>query len=350
MPAPVDSNACAVTLITDVTSARDGHTQEAVEMTIEYEHAPIGLTTSGEPVWAARGAAIEFAVGDDDGRPDDELFNGADDDDDEDDDDSDEDERPAVRTRKRTTSGDDDSNDWTPPDRESWERMQTALKRANGEAGKRRRFGKLMDRLGIDDPEAWLSERGIDPATGLPYGGDVVDPRDDTEDDGYEREDDVRRRGDRDERDERTRDRELTRQVRTAEQRGRTAERDRLMPALLESSARLALREAGFSGNKSQLDRMLRTIDPRDLEVDVTADDVELVGIDEEVERLKEDFPEFFRTEEPPARRRAAANGRTASNGGRPRGAREVDGGNRGRQPAAPRGWKEQAVAQMMNR
>src|ERR1044072_6536917 len=80
----------------------------------------------------------------------------------------------------------------------------------------------------------------------------------------------------------RGRDGELTRKMRTAEQRGRTAERDRLMPALLESSARLALREAGFSGNKAQLDRMLRSIDPRDPEGDIDADEIASVGMDEE--------------------------------------------------------------------
>jgi hypothetical protein len=102
------------------------------------------------------------------------------------------------------------------------------------------------------------------------------------------------------------------------------------------------------------LARILRTVDPRSLDVEYDDDSFELVGMDDEIERLKEDFPQFFADEddEPPARRRAAGNGRATAAGtrtaGRPRGAREVDGGNRGRQPAAPRGWKEQIAAQMM--
>jgi hypothetical protein len=328
----------------DVTS-RPRRAQQEVEMTIEQQHLPIGWTTSGEPVWAARGAAggIQIAVGDDDGTPDDDLFDD-DEDGDEPDEDDDEDEAPAARKRRRQRDDEDDDGDtdWTPPTREAFRRMEEALKKANGEAGKRRRFGKLMDRLGIDDPEAWLTQRGINPEDGLPYGDDVVDPRDDVDEDFQE---DDRRR-------DRNRDREIARAVRTAEQRGRNTTRDELMPVIMELTARDQLREAGFSGTKAQMARMLRSIDPNDLDVEVDSDGFELVGMDDEIERLREEFPQLFGdAEEEPRRRRTgrAAPGGNRTTATRTRGARDVDGGNRGRQPAAPRGWAAQAVDQLMN-
>lgn len=324
-------------------------------MTIEHIHLPIGLTTSGEPVWALRGAAIDFAVGDDDGE-DPRFGDEGDDLDDDDDDEPDEDEDPRARRSatargQRRPAGDDKPTDWTPPDREAWERVTEALKKANGEASKRRRVGKTLERLGIDDLETWLMDRGLDPETGMPYGDDVVDPDDDQgrDGDGYEREPEEPRRTDRD---GKLRDREVVRKVRSAEQRGRAAERDRLMVPLMETTARLELREAGFRGTKPQLDRMLASINPRNLELDADDDGYELLGIDEEVERLREDFPQFFKgddddedEDEKPARKR-----RTAAPTSRARGAREVDGGNRGRQTAKPVRWEEQMVDRMFKR
>jgi hypothetical protein len=325
-------------------------------MTSEEKTLPIGWTTSGQPVWALRGAAIEFAVGDDEG-DDPEFDDEQDEDDDEQDDEQDDDEdtrkrQTSPRARRSRTGGNDgdDDGDFVPPTREAWERVQSALKRANGEAGKRRRVGKVMDRLGIDDLETWMTQRGLDPESGEPFGSDVVSPDDEADDDGYQERE--RERDDR--RDSRSRDRETARQIRTAEQRGRAAERDRLIPALMEQSARLALRDAGFSGTKQQLDRMLRSIDPRDLDFDDDEGSFELLGMDEEIERLQDDFPDYFgggRDEDERPRRRGtkSATSRTATTS-RARGARDVDGGsNRGRQPSAPRGWAEQAVEQMMN-
>jgi hypothetical protein len=123
------------------------------------------------------------------------------------------------------------------------------------------------------------------------------------------------------------------------------------MPLLMQTTASLQLRDAGFTGNPAQLSRMLRTIDPRDLDIDDDGDGFELVGMDDEIERLKEDFPQFFADADEelrPRRRASATTARGATS--RTRGAKDVDGGNRGRQPAKPKGWAEQAVDQMMNR
>lgn len=321
---------------------------------------PVGYTPGGTPVYPAQGGrsggGVEFSVRDDDGSPD---FDDDDDDEDGRDEDDDEDEQDDEPPRKRTRRGQqpadgDGDTDWTPPDREAWERVQDALRRANGEAGRRRRVGKVMSRLGIEDLERWMTERGIDPETGIPYGSDVVDP--DDEGDGYgpdgdfEREDDSRQRRREESHDTRRSDRDLVRQIRTAEQRGRDREREVLMPALAEVTARLALRDAGFTGNAKQLDRMLRSIDPADLDLDSDGDGFELVGMDEAIAQLRDDFPQFFgdEEEERPRRRAARSSGGTGT-GTRSRGARDVDGGNRGRQPAAPKGWKEIIAQQMID-
>jgi len=318
---------------------------------------PFALTTGGQPVWHARGAApgsgIQFAVGDDDGTPDDDLFDDDRDDDEGDDDEDEEDEKPAARKRTTRRGGQqqddaaDGETDWTPPTREAFDRVQEALKKANREAARGRRANKVMNSLGIDDLSSWLADRGIDPETGLPYGTDVVDPRDEEgdgrgDDGDYEREDDARRRRDE--------DRQTVRKIRAAEERGRTAVREELTPLIMEIAARSELREAGFTGTKAQMERMLRTLDVRTLDLDYDSEGFEVVGMDEEIERLKEDFPQFFAEDEEPAprrRRSAAAPERAAT--GRARGAREVDGGNRGRQPAKAKGWREQLADQMMN-
>ena len=312
---------------------------------------PVGWTSGGTPVYAAQGGrgggGIQFAVGDDDGADpefDDEHDDAEDDDEDE----------PAARGRQRRTTqgdGDDGDEDWTPPDRNSYERLTSALKRANSEAGKRRRVGKVMDRLGISDLDTWLTERGIDPTTGQPYGSDVVDPGDADDEpagrraDDYEREEDVRPRRDDDERTARQRDRQTARQILTAEQRGRAAARDELMPAMAELAARTAMRDAGFTGTPQQLEKMLRTIDPDTIEFDFDGGSFELVGIEEAIEELRTDFPERFE-----ARTNGRAARRTTANGRATRGAREVDGGDRGRQPRKALGWAEQMVAQMERR
>lgn len=312
---------------------------------------PLGWTTGGTPVYPAQGGrgnggGIDFIVGDDDG-PDPEFDDDRDEDDDEDDEQDDD-----PRARRRPARRDDGEGDeWTPPDRDSYERLTTALKRANSEAGRRRRVGKEMERLGITDLSTWLTERGIDPATGHPFGNDVVSPGDGdldeqpdgrrrrTDEYGYEREPEPRD----DDRTARQRDREVARQVLTAEQRGRAAARDELMPVLAEYAARTALRDAGFTGTKAQLERALRSIDPGTLDLDLDGDSFELVGIDEAIEELRNDLPGFF--EDRGEHRTTRPGGRTS------RGARDVDGGDRGRQRAKPQQtWAEKMAEQMARR
>jgi hypothetical protein len=323
---------------------------------VHSPYTPISYTVLGVPVYSAQGGrsggGIQFIVGDDEGA-DPDFDDERDDDDDDDDDDAGQDDEPAARrtTRRRgqreddEADGDDDGDtDWTPPTREAWERVNGALKRANGEAGKRRRIGKVADKLGIDDFATWLTERGIDPDTGRPYGNDVVDP-DDSADQGDEPDERTRD----DERARRQRDKEHARALLTAEKRGEQKAREQLMPVLAEHAARLALRDAGFSGDDRQLRRIMRTIDPDELDLDLDGDSFELVGIEEAVIQLQEDFPELFE-ERKPARRRSAAAATTRGTARATRGARDVDGGGRGRQQSAPKTWQDKILAQMVDR
>jgi hypothetical protein len=306
---------------------------------------PLAWTAGGQPIYPAQGGrgggGIDFAVGDDDGE--DPEF---DDERDGDEDDEDDDDEPAARRGRRSLDDDSDDGeddpDWEPPTRESWERVQSALKRANSEAGKRRRVGKTMEKLGIDDLGTWLTSRGIDPETGEPFGGDVVGSDDAEEYDDFE---EPRRRDD--DRDARQRDRQTARQILAAEQRGRAAARDEVMPILAEYAARTALRDAGFVGTSKQLERALRSIDPSTLDLEMDGESFELLGIEEAIAELQDDLPDLF-TAPASTRRSTSRTGTSRAATSRTRGgAREVDGGERGRQPKQPLSWKEKMVAQM---
>lgn len=270
--------------------------------------------------------------------------------DDEDDDDLDDDEQ------------DDDGDEWTPPTRQQFEKVEAALTKANREAAKRRTVGKAMDKFGIDGPEAFtdfLLSRGIDPETGNRLVGDDEDPdeqygEEETGDDGK-----TKRRG-------RTRE-EVARDLKRAEQRGRAAAEEELKPGIALFAADSALRAAGFdtssdpSGRK--LTRALKLLDPDEFEIYLDDNGWPMVsGVDEQVKALQEDYPEWFRQprstrrvgdtdrrdryesddeDDRPVRRRRAPSG----------GSRQVDGGER-RRSAAPKkkGWLEQLNQRMEGR
>lgn len=290
---------------------------------------------NGTPVYPIQGGrsggGIQIFAGDDDGTPDDDLLDDADEDaDDADDEDDEPDEEEDERPARRRKSGDSD---------DAMVRMEAALRKANSEAAKYRRAGKTMARLGIDDLQTWLTERGIDPETGLPFGDDVVDP-DDTSD-GAEEELFTYDRDSR--RDTAKRDRETTRAIRAAEKRAESRAMEKLVPILAQTAATNALREAGFSGTPAQMDRILRMIDPNDLDVVIDEDTFEIDGLDEAIAGLRDDFPKLFEDEERPTRRRTVTKSTPAR---RASGARDVDGGERGRPAKKTGGWVDQVVAQ----
>jgi hypothetical protein len=318
---------------------------------------------NGTPIYPLQGGrsgggGVRIAVGDDDGSPDDDLL-----DDDYDEDDADEDEpdeeqelpasmRGKPKTKAKPTKAarrpaddeddepEDDDEDETPG---AIRRMEEALSKANKTAARYRRAGKAMERLGIDDLATWITERGIDPETGRPFGSDIVDPEDgDDTDDSLFDEPEVEKPT---RRDAAKQDRETIRTIRAAEKRAEAKVRAELIPILAQVSATSALREAGFKGDQKKMDKILRLIDPNDLDVITDDGEFEIEGLDDAIAGIRDDFPELFRSDdEPPARRRTAAKSAPAR---RVSGARDVDGDGRGRQPRKQGGWMDQIVARM---
>ena len=279
---------------------------------------PIGHTAFG-PIFHAqggRGSQIEFVVGDDEGA--DPEF---DDEDDDDEDDDDEDEEPRSRRRAQARDDLDDPDDdaeWTPPTREQWKRMEEAVTRNNHELRKRRVIGKQLNKLGIDpdtELEDWLRERGIDPDTGQRLDGKMAanghKPAEGDEDDDAE----VDQKSPRDHK----------QALRQAEQRGAARAEMRYKSAVTVVLAENALRAAGWSGDNLGL--ALKLIDPEEIELDFDEGELVVEGIDEQIETIRSEFPQWFRPKTPRARRA---------------GTRDVAGGNRGQAPAKPQTWQQQ--------
>jgi hypothetical protein len=70
---------------------------------------------------------------------------------------------------------------------------------------------------------------------------------------------------------------------------------------LVKAAARAALSEAGLGGST---DRVLRLLDLEALSVD---DDGDVIGLDGEVARVKDEYPEFFQADKPKSRVRPTA-------------------------------------------
>lgn len=314
---------------------------------------------NGTPIYPLQGGrsggSVRIAVGDDDGTPDDDLLDEDDDEGDEDDEEDDRDELPASMRGKakpkakatRRPAADEDDDEADEDDDEDGtpgaiKRMEAALQKANKTAARYRRAGKAMERLGIDDFATWITERGIDPETGRPFGSDVVDPEDEAdESDLFEEERPARR-------DPKATDKETTRAIRAAEKRAEARVRAELVPILAQVSATNALRNAGFKGSEAKMERMLRLIDPDDLDIVVEDGTFEIEGLDDAVATLKDDFPELFPDAEP-VRTRTTGAGRTRPAARRVSGARDVDGDGRGRaaKKTGQGGWLEQMAARM---
>lgn len=175
-----------------------------------------------------------------------------------------------------TDEGDDDEDEWTPPSREEWERQQRQLARARKEAAKRRKALKARQ----DDDE---------------------DELDDDEDD-----DKGSGKG--------TDRKELKRLLARAEARAEAKWKD----ATVRKVAKSALAEAGFVGDVSP--RILGWLDLDAIEVD---EEGEIVGLEEQIEELKEDMPQLFKR----SSRNGSGSGRTTST--KTTGRRSLDGGNK---------------------
>lgn len=79
--------------------------------------------------------------------------------------------------------------------------------------------------------------------------------------------------------------------VREATEKAAKAERDKYKPALVKTGATAALLAAKPKRGKDGIPRLIKLMDLDEIEVN---DDLELEGIEEEVERLQAEFPELF--------------------------------------------------------
>jgi hypothetical protein len=172
---------------------------------------------------------------------------------------------------------DDDSEDekdeWVPPTKEEFDKILAGKAKADSEAAARKRF---------------LREAGLDPKTGKPVEKPEIklDFEDDAEDDEDEKKPVEKAEPSKFDAKRAMRDaqRQLEREVHKAEQR----ERDRALTLLVAVPE--ALDDAGF--NPKNLKRALKLLDLDSVTVD---SDGEIEGLNEQIDELKADFPEFFK-------------------------------------------------------
>lgn len=79
-------------------------------------------------------------------------------------------------------------------------------------------------------------------------------------------------------------------------------------------AARAEARLVAAGADPERVGRLIRMIDVKDLEIDPGSRKVE--GLDEQIDELKEDYPELFRREEPRRRPRLTTGERRTSDGG----------------------------------
>lgn len=299
---------------------------------------PLGHTSWG-PIFLAAGGrtggGVEMIVDDDDSDGDpwgardiDEDDDDGDDADAEDDDEEDPRTRRGQRTRRgRRESPEDDEGGAS--DRERLGRMEKALERANRTAARNRYFGKVAARLGIDasDPNSvndWFLDRGIDPANGNLITADTGNGNGHQQQDEHEEP----------QAPQRTREQVIA-ERRRYEERGAARAEERFKPAVALFAAEAALREAGWSGKN--MGRVLKMIDIDNLDVHFDGEGwPAVVGLEEEIEGIRGEFPEWFRGE-----REDEDDLSPRRRPGRRTGVREIDGGERGRPADKPKGWKE---------
>lgn len=225
--------------------------------TITFEESPltllpgtvVGYRANGKAIYNVAGGSIEVTT--DDGTDSDES----------DDDDSVEDD-------------DDDGDNWTPPTRDDWLKLQADKRKADSEAAARKR---------------WMRDAGLDPKTGKPVAKpkleideddnvDVIvgDKKSEAKDDsrGFDRE-----------KFEQQFQRQLDREVAKASSGGRKAAYS------LIAEVPTALEEAGWNGKN--LPRMIKLLDLDSVEID--DDGVDYDALSSQVSELKKDFPEFFK-------------------------------------------------------
>lgn len=273
-----------------------GNTKPGLRAALPQQQVLLGHRADGRPIWWHQGADDGIVVEDE---PDDtEDLDESDDTDDTDHDDG-----------------------WVPPTRAEYEKTQADLaaqRRTNRELGQIR---AALKRNGINLDDLKRGRRAADNG----------DEPDDTDDPPASKGDAPK--GPSEQQIKRRIDREVTRAAARVE--------ETYKPVLVDMGLKAALLDAGWSGKNPE--RVMRMID----QDQITVEGGQLVGLSEQIEDIKDEFPEWFRkkpggsadddNDDKPPRRRTPS---------RRRGAREVDGGDR---PPAPeeRTWKEQLASRL---
>lgn len=269
----------------------------------------IGHRATGEPIFLAAGGNGVSAAPDDDAAE--RALFGERDDEDDDDPDGDDDD-----------PDDGEDSGYTPPDESTWAQMQrdlAAQRAANSQGG---RLARALRDQGLTLEEAY-AKLGLDPKTGKvvaksegaddapadePAGKPEGEPEKPT---GMALED-FRKAVNTEA------ERQVAREVAKTEQ--------RYLGPLKALAVKSALHDAEWSGK--DIGRVLKMIADDDIEV---TEDGDVVGVVEQIEAIKEEFPEWFQRR--PQRRE-------------PRSAADLDGGER-RAPTKTLSWKEKAVARL---
>lgn len=196
-------------------------------------------------------------------------------------------------------------DDWTPPTREEWETSQTKLRTATGEAAARRKY---------------LREHGIDPKTGA-----KLNPNPDPVDEPAAAKDDAPR-GLSQAEVQRAVDKAVTETQLKGSRQMRT----------FAVGFNKALSDAGWNGTR--VDSLMKLLDLDDVDID----DGEITGLTEQIDGLKQDWPEFFK------RQRSTPANPSAGSGQNGAPAAKVDTVDKKPPAAEPKGWAEQVAARVL--
>lgn len=250
----------------------------------------VGYRGDGRPIYNIAGGSVSFESTDD---GDDKSRSSRDEDDDDDDDDDDSEEE----------------DDWTPPSKEAWEKLIAEKKKVDSESAQRKRL---------------LRENGLNPKDGSPL---KTTPRlssvEEDDDSGTSvKEDSTAKRTVDNAEDakalQKRLQREMERNLLDQEATVRKEERDRsraLMSAIPE-----ALNSEGWNGKA--MPRILKLLDLDSIEVDEDG----VVGLDEQVTELKNDFPEFFKRTRMKDAAEKVADRKTAGGGNKKTSSAKTDG------------------------
>lgn len=196
--------------------------------------------------------------------------------------------------------GDSQDDAYTPPSRDEWERTRAAVKRNNAENRNLRQLKRIAATAGLD----LSTDEGRKALEALVKGGGGGRT-------GGGREPGIAAR---------------------AAERATAATEAKYRPVITDMAVKAALVDAGFSGKNTE--RVLKMIDVD--EIDIV--DGKVIGIAEQIDDLRDEFPEWFR------------GNATGSGGDRQqrRGAAEVDGGARTtKSSGSQKTWLERVDDQM---